>query len=993
MPWSRYFDLSDPAEVGQAIRMEAKGREVYRMIQQFPRFEMEAQFQPISQTLIRVELLIQPKFEWNREVHGNAETFLLVVEDSDGDKILYSDTFVLREKYAQSEHVIDFAVPLSDPLPPNYFVSLISEKWLHSETKIALLFNKLHLPAKFPAHTPLLDIEPVPVSELKNPEYEEAFPFSMFNAIQSQAFHALYRSEDNVFIGAATGNGKTVCAELAFLKYWDAGGQGKILYLNPFQEQIESVYVDWNKRFGQVNGGVSLAKASGDLSADLAALAESDILLATPDQWDLVGRKWRKKKQGKFVQRVELVVADEVQMVGGLNGAVYEQVLSRMRLMAAQLEADMRVVALSVPLANGRDIAEWLGAKGQAIFNFSPNERVNFPLKVRLSSFTIPHHPSLMISMARPTYSALIQSNEQKAVVFVNDRRQCVESSYDIIRLAQTDGRTFLGVEITRFEKHLARVQDPFLKDSLAMGVGLYYSSMVAGDRKLVETLFDAGMIRLLIASIDTCWYCPPAELVVIMGTQFYEGREHRYLDYPISDLLQAVGKSRANVLVLTNATKRDYYHKFLSDALPIQSHMHEYLADALVSEISEKVIQSPENCMDWLTYTLFYRLLNLNPSFYGLEDVSADGLSEYLSDLIDTTLKELDGAKIIDRDEEDNIEPLNNAFIAAHYGISFITMQIFVASLTAKTRTRGILDVVSSSTEYESLPMRTHEEIELAQVYRRQKYTLAEVNYDNPSFKAFTLLQAHMSRTPLSPDLVADKDVVLKGIVKLLSATVDILSSEGYLNALNAIDLCQRIVQGIQDKDSPLMQIPYFTAETVSRCQNSKITNVYDFMEIVEDDDLRNSLLGFDDEDPRMAAVADFVNKYPNVDISAEIASDKIYASEPARLRVHLTRHDLEDDEEADVSVAAHRYPYPKRENWWIVVGNEEKRQLYGIKSVSILRASQDVNIDFIAPVAGSLELKVWCLCDSYVGVDKEIPENIRVEVIPGEEDAEMNE
>jgi pre-mRNA-splicing helicase BRR2 len=163
--------------------------------------------------------------------------------------------------------------------------------------------------------------------------------------------------------------------------------------------------------------------------------------------------------------------------------------------------------------------------------------------------------------------------------------------------------------------------------------------------------------------------------------------------------------------------------------------------------------------------------------------------------------------------------------------------------------------------------------------------------------------------------------------------------------------------------------------------------------MEIVEDDDLRNSLLGFDDEDPRMAAVADFVNKYPNVDISAEIASDKIYASEPARLRVHLTRHDLEDDEEADVSVAAHRYPYPKRENWWIVVGNEEKRQLYGIKSVSILRASQDVNIDFIAPVAGSLELKVWCLCDSYVGVDKEIPENIRVEVIPGEEDAEMNE
>lgn len=997
MPWSRYFDLADPAEVGQAIRMESKGREVYRMIQQFPRFDMSAHFQPISRTLLRVELVIQPRFEWNAEVHGASETFLLVVEDGDGERILYNDTFVLRQKYADSEHIVDFAVPLTDPLPPNYFVSLVSEKWLHCETKIPLTFNKLHQPAKFPAHTPLLDIEPVPVSDLKNPAYEAAFPFSKFNAIQSQAFHALYRTEDNVFIGAATGNGKTVCAELAFLKYWDAGGQGKVIYLNPFQQQIDALVTDWTKRFAEVNGGVSFGKASGDLQADLVVLAENDVLLATPEQWDVVSRKWRKKKQGKFVQRVELVIADELQMIGGFNGAVYELVLARQRLMAAQLEATVRTVGLSVPLANGRDVAEWLGAKGQAVFNFAPSERVNFPLKVRLSSFTIPHHPSLMIAMARPTYAAVSQSDEQKSVVFVNDRRQCIETSIDIARHATTDDNTFLAIEQDRLQKYLPRVQDPNLSECLPLGIGLYYPSMAPGDKKLVETLYEAGAIRVLIASIETCWYCPAGDLVVVMGTQFYEGREHRYLDYPISDILQATGKSRANVLVLTNATKRDYYHKFLSEALPIQSHLHEYLADALVAEITEKTIQSPEDSMDWLTYTLFYRLLNLNPSFYGLEDVSPDGLSEYLSDLIDSTLKELADAKVIDRDEEDDsIEPLNNAFIATHYAVSFITMQIFVASLSAKTRSRGILDVVTAAAEYETLPVRTHEDKELASIYRRQKYTVAEPNYESPAFKAFTLLQAHMSRTPLSPDLVADRELVLKPVVRLLSAAVDVLSSEGYLNALNAIDLCQRIVQGIQDKDSPLLQIPYFSADIVARCNASNISTVYDFMEIVEDDDLRNRLLGFDDEDSRMAAVADFVNKYPNIDITADVVTDEVRASEPARLRVHLTRHDLEDDEEADVAVSAHRFPFPKRENWWIVVGNDDKRQLYGIKSVSILRASQDVNVDFIAPVSGPLDLKVWCLCDSYVGVDKEIPDPIRVDVLPGDDDnadVEMND
>ena len=32
------------------------------------------------------------------------------------------------------------------------------------------------------------------------------------------------------------------------------------------------------------------------------------------------------------------------------------------------------------------------------------------------------------------------------------------------------------------------------------------------------------------------------ARLVVMMDTQYYEGRDHRYVDYPITDVLQMVG-------------------------------------------------------------------------------------------------------------------------------------------------------------------------------------------------------------------------------------------------------------------------------------------------------------------------------------------------------------------------------------------------------------------------------------------------------------------
>ena len=41
-----------------------------------------------------------------------------------------------------------------------------------------------------------------------------------FNPIQTQVFNALYNMNDNVFVGAPTGSGKTVCAEFALLRLW-----------------------------------------------------------------------------------------------------------------------------------------------------------------------------------------------------------------------------------------------------------------------------------------------------------------------------------------------------------------------------------------------------------------------------------------------------------------------------------------------------------------------------------------------------------------------------------------------------------------------------------------------------------------------------------------------------------------------------------------------------------------------------------------------------
>jgi activating signal cointegrator complex subunit 3 len=65
---------------------------------------------------------------------------------------------------------------------------MVSDTWLCSETILPLTFRGLILPEKHPPHTELLDLDPLPLSALDCPEYEEMYRFSHFNPIQTQVW-------------------------------------------------------------------------------------------------------------------------------------------------------------------------------------------------------------------------------------------------------------------------------------------------------------------------------------------------------------------------------------------------------------------------------------------------------------------------------------------------------------------------------------------------------------------------------------------------------------------------------------------------------------------------------------------------------------------------------------------------------------------------------------------------------------------------------------
>ncbi|KAI0022193.1 Sec63 Brl domain-containing protein [Xylariomycetidae sp. FL0641] len=987
VPWSSYFDL-DPPRMGELLGLPRAGRIVCDLVAKFPRVEVQAQAQPMTRSMLRVELSITPNFEWDDEVHGTAENFWIMVEDCDGEDILFQDQFLLRKEYAVSEaneHLVDFTVPITDPMPPNYFISVISDRWMHSETRLAVSFQKLILPEKFPPHTQLLDLQPLPVAALKAKDYAKLYEgWDYFNKIQTQTFNSLYSTDDSVFVGAPTGSGKTVCAEFAILRYWSRPETGRAVYIAPYQELVDIRHQDWQKRLSHLRGGKEVVKLTGETATDLKLLEKGDLILATPTQWDVLSRQWRRRKN---ILTVELFIADELHLLGGPLGYIYEIIVARMNYIRATASLPMRIIGLSVSLANARDIGEWIDAKKKDIYNFSPHIRP-VPLELRIQSFSIPHFPSLMLAMAKPTYLAITElSPDQPALIFVPNRKQVRSSARDILAacLADDDEDRFLHVDVDQLRPLLERIHEEALAEALSHGVGYYHEALSLSDKRIVMHLYNQGAIQVLVASRDVCWELNcAAHLVVVMGTQYFEGREHRYVDYQLSEVLQMFGKAlrpsrdgRSRGVLMVPAVKREYFKKFLNEALPVESHLHNYVHDAFVTEVSTKMINSTDDAINWTTHTYFYRRLLANPSYYSLTSPTHDGLSNYLSDLVEGTLKELTESKIIDFDEDDgSVDPQNAAMIAAYYNISYITMQTFLLSLSARTKLKGILEIVTSATEFESVQIRRHEDSLLRRIYDRVPVKMSEPSYDSPHFKAFVLLQAHFSRMQLPIDLAKDQEVIVSKVLSLLSATVDVLSSDGHLNAMNAMEMSQMVVQAMWDRDSPLKQIPHFSPEVVKVANEFGIKDIFDFMEAMNPEDNPNygtlvKRLGLSQS--QLAQAAAFTNdKYPDISLEFELLDEEnVHAGEPAYMNVQIDR-EVEGDEEVDTTVHAPFYPSKKMENWWLVVGEESTKTLLAIKRVTIGKQLK-VKLEYTVPTPGKHDLKLFLMSDSYVGVDQE--------------------
>ncbi|KAL1874544.1 putative steryl acetyl hydrolase mug81 [Diaporthe australafricana] len=982
----------EPAEIGSLVHNHGAGIKIAKILNNFPTVSVEAEIAPLNRDVLRVKLFIYPDFRWNDHVHGTSESYYVWVENSETSEIYHHEFFLLNRRKIHDDHEMNFTIPLSDPLPNQIYVRAVSDRWLGAETVTPVSFQHLIRPDTESVYTDLLNLQPLPISALKNPGLEEIYAerFQFFNPMQTQIFHTLYNTPANVLLGSPTGSGKTVAAELAMWWAFREKPGSKVVYIAPMKALVRERVKDWGARLAKPLG-LKLVELTGDNTPDTRTIKDADVIITTPEKWDGISRSWQTRG---YVRQVSLVIIDEIHLLAGDRGPILEIIVSRMNYIASSIKNSVRLLGMSTACANATDLGNWLGVK-EGLFNFRHSVRP-VPLELYIDGFPeVRGFCPLMQSMNRPTFLAVKNHSPDKPViVFVPSRRQTRLTAKDLINLCgmEDNPRRFLKMEEDDLQLNLARVKDDALKEAISFGIGLHHAGLVESDRQLAEELFLNNKIQILIATSTLAWGVNlPAHLVVVKGTQFYDAKIEGYRDMDLTDVLQMLGRAgrpqfdnSGVARIFTKEASKDFYKHFLHTGFPVESSLHTVLDNHLCAEVSAETVISKQDALDYLTWTFFFRRLHKNPSYYGLEiaadehnSIAAQQLAnDFMIEMVDKSLSELAQSKCVEVYPNGDVDSTPMGKIMSYYYLSHKTIRYLVKHAKPQASFLDVLTWMCRATEYDELPVRHNEDLINAELSRN--LTLPGTSFGlpmwDPHVKAFLLLQAHMSRISLPiTDYVGDQTSVLDQAIRIIQASIDVLTESGYLSSvLQMINVLQSVKSARWPTEPPLSILPGVDPE---KTKNTTTLQQLSAMSQAQVGKLARDLHVPQGVQQRFLRAASVL---PNVKVTAEDVTSQSVTVALKRLNPVVER---------DARIYAPKFPKPQNEGWFVVVGDVARDEVYAIKRVgwsqgagksagvgSRPAARTSIKVPEAVQAGEARRLDVLVVSDGYVGMRYEV-------------------
>lgn len=984
----------EPAEIGQLVHNNHMGNTISKLLDNFPTLTVEAEIAPLNRDVLRIHLYLTADFRWNDRHNGTSESYWIWVENSETSEIYHHEHFILARKRLYDDHELNFTIPLSDPLPTQIYVRAISDRWLGAETVTPVSFQHLIRPDTESVYTDLLDLQPLPITALKNPLLQEIYGqrFQFFNPMQTQIFHTLYHTPANVLLGSPTGSGKTVAAELAMWWAFREKLGSKVVYIAPMKALVRERVQDWRKRLTR-QMGLKLVELTGDNTPDTRTIRDADIIITTPEKWDGISRSWQTRG---YVRQVSLVIIDEIHLLGGDRGPILEIIVSRMNYIASQTEGSVRLVGMSTACANAMDLGNWLGVK-EGLFNFRHSVRP-VPLEIFIDGF--PEQRGfcpLMQSMNRPTFLAIkTHSPEKPVIVFVASRRQTRLTAKDLINYCgmEDNPRRFVRMSEEDLQLNILRVKDEALREALSFGIGLHHAGLVETDRQLAEELFANNKIQVLIATSTLAWGVNlPAHLVVVKGTQFFDAKIEGYKDMDLTDVLQMLGRAgrpqfdtSGIARIFTQDAKKAFYKHFLHTGFPVESSLHNVLDNHLGAEVSANTIRSKQDALDYLTWTFFFRRLHKNPSYYGLEisaqehnSIAAQALAnDYMVEIVDKSLGELAESKCITLHSNGDVDSTPLGKIMSYYYLSHKTVRHLIKHVKRNASFKDVLSWMCCATEFDELPVRHNEDLINAELSKNLPFSADNLGLPlwDPHVKAFLLLQAYMSRIDLPiTDYVGDQNSVLDQSIRIIQASIDVLTELGYLSScVMMMELLQSIKSARWPEDGPMSIFPGVDVERERQRIKLGKSSPHSLSDIsvLSNSALRNLFLNLDVPRDIYAQAEKVADTLPNLAVSITDVSAH-------GLTVGLAR--LNAATQPDYHVWAPKFPKSQSEGFFVVVADAATDEVLALKRVGWQSGAKGQHRDRSKPTSRSVfrlppsqigrKVDVLVLSDAYLGME----------------------
>jgi activating signal cointegrator complex subunit 3 len=267
-----------------------------------------------------------------------------------------------------------------------------------------------------------------------------------------------------------------------------------------------------------------------------------------------------------------------------------------------------------------------------------------------------------------------------------------------------------------------------------------------------------------------------PARFVIVKGTEYFDGKQSRYVDYPLTDVLQMIGRAGrpgfdtvGSALVMVEESKKSFYKKFLYLPFPVESCLGTYrMCENLNAEIAIGSINSILEAVGYLTWTFYARRVAANPSYYGAASSEDKDVESFLLSVVQDSIKKLVDRGCIETDTADDevdkvVRPTILGKTASNYYLQYRTPKQMLIGVTAARKIIMTELSVESSTSKAIRPSSRIELTSFTRPARVDEVSVAWILYALSSTHEFDELpvrhnEEHLNAT-LSKDLIWGAD------------------------------------------------------------------------------------------------------------------------------------------------------------------------------------------------------------------------------------------